>query len=134
MSPPKQVLIVEDHEDLSLALTMSFSSDPRFEVCGVAGDFPRAVAIMAEVCADLVIVDHNIPGGTGVELIPILRSINPASRYLMFSQQDPAIYGLPARKAGASGYLQKGATMQALLDTAASVIGGREYFPGIDIS
>lgn len=131
MAPPKQVLIVEDHEHLSLALSMSFNGDPRFDVCGVAGDFPEAIAVMAEVRADLVIVDHNLPGGTGVDLIPVLRSINPASRYLMFSQEDPAIYGLHARKAGASGYVRKGVSLQVLLDIAASVVWGGEYFPGI---
>lgn len=131
MAPTKLVLIIEDHELLSQALSMSFNRDPRFDVCGVVGDFPSAIAVMAEVRADLVIVDHHLPGGKGLDLIPILRSINPASRYLMFSQEDPAVYGLHARKAGASGYLRKGASMRALLDIAASVVRGGEHFPGI---
>lgn len=86
--------------------------------------------MMTGVRADLVIVDHNLPGGTGLDLIPMLRTINPASRYLMFSQGDPAIYALRARKAGASGYLRKGATMKVLLDIAAGIVRGGEYFPG----
>ena len=131
MEASKQILIVEDHEFLSMALSIGFSSDPRFEVCGVAGSYPQAIAVMAKVDADLVIVDCDLPGGSGLELIPILRGINPDSRYLMYSWEDPAFYELLARDAGASGYLRKGASTQFLLDTAASVVSGKEYFPGI---
>ena len=92
----------------------------------------QAVAVMGEVRADLVIVDYHLPGGTGVDLIPRLQSIHPASRCLMLSQCDPALIGAQARKAGASGYLRKGAPVAVLLDAAASVASGGEYFPGLD--
>jgi DNA-binding NarL/FixJ family response regulator len=131
MGSPKQIFIVEDHQAFAEALALSFHSDPRFEVCGVAGDLVQATAMMAEVRPDLVIVDHQLPGGTGLELIPLLREMNPDSRYLMLSQEEPATHAPRARQAGASGYLQKGVPLLVLLDVAASILAGAEHFPGI---
>lgn len=132
--PRTQVLFVEDHEPLGLALAMSFDGDPRFEVGGVARDIPEALILMAGIHVDLVIVDLNLPGGSGLDLIPQLASITPTARYLMFSAEEPARIEAAAKSAGAAGYLQKGTPMRALLDVAADVASEREYFPGINIA
>ena len=112
MSIRKQVLIVDDHEQIALALSMLLNRDPRFQICGVARDIPEAATMMPEARADLVIADLRLAGGSGLDLIPTLRYINPAARYLIFSQEEPAVAGPSVRTAGASGYLQKGASTQ----------------------
>lgn len=125
-----QILIVEDHEHLATALAMNFGGDPRFVVCGAAASLSQAIKMMSEVRADLVLVDLNLPDGSGLDLIPRLRELNPAARYLIFSQEDPAIFSVHARKAGAHGYLRKGASTTSLLNIAADVAAGGEYFTG----
>lgn len=83
---------------------------------------------MGTVSADLVVVDLNLPSGSGLDLIPQLRLVNPAARYLMLSQDDPAVLGPAARAAGASGYLRKGVPSRVILDAAIDILGGGEHF------
>ena len=125
----KQVLIVEDHEHLAAALATMVDDDPRFQTCGVARDIPEAIALMSGACADLVTVDLNLPGGSGLDLIPVLREMNPAARYLVLSSESPAAFASAARKAGANGYLRKGATAGKILEAAAAILDGGEHFP-----
>lgn len=125
----KQVLIVEDHQHLAMALEVMLNRDPRFHVYGLAHDIPDAVAMMPASSADLVIVDINLPSGTGLELIPILRLIGPSARYLVFSQQDPIIYAPLSRTAGADGFLRKGAPQETILEAAGIIAAGGTYFP-----
>ena len=125
----KQVLIVEDHQHLAAALAAVVDDDPRFQTCGVARDVPEAIAMMPGACPDLVTVDIGLPGGSGLDLIPVLREINPAARYLVLSSENPAAFASAARKAGAHGYLRKGATPGKILEVAAAILDGGEHFP-----
>jgi len=127
----KQVLIVEDHEHLAVALALVLDGDLRFRTCGVAADIPEAIALMPDAGADLVILDINLPSGSGLDLIPILRTANPAAQYLVFSRQEEAVYAPLARRAGAHGYLRKGASPRAILEVASTIVGGGRHFPGI---
>jgi DNA-binding NarL/FixJ family response regulator len=129
MAGTHKVLIVENHEHLAVALAHVFGNNPAFEVCGVAGDIPDAVTLMRADPAALVILDVNLPSGYGWELIPVLRGINPAARYLMFSNEDPLEFGRSSRDAGAHGYLRKGAPLRTILKVALIILAGGAYFP-----
>lgn len=129
MATPKQVLIVEDYEPLATVLRLVVNHGGGFQICGVAGDIPEAITLMEDTSPDLVIVDLNLPSGSGLDLIPRLRDIHPDARYLMFSQESPFVYASLAREAGASGYIQKGASVKVILEAAAMILSGDEYFP-----
>ena len=126
---PRRVLIIEDHHDLAVALAMAFDGDPGYQVCAVAHDIPEALDLMPGANADLVTVDINLPGGSGLELIPALRRMNPSARFLVLSQEDPARFAPLARAAGAAGYLRKGASLATILQVASAVLAGDECFP-----
>ncbi len=126
---PKEIFIIEDHPHLVVALTMILNGDSRFHVCGVADDIPDAMAKMPEAHADLVFVDINLPGGSGLGIIPMLKTMNPTARFLVFSAEDPAVFASPARQAGANGFLRKGAYPAGILEAAAHVLAGEEFFP-----
>lgn len=125
----KQVFIIEDHEDLAMALRLVFDGDPGFHVCGVAHDIPEALEMMPDAGADLVTIDINLPCGSGLDHIGELLALNPSARFLTISQEDPAVFGPIARNAGASGYLRKGAAPKEIVEVASMVLDGEEYFP-----
>jgi two-component system response regulator DevR len=79
--------------------------------------------------ADLVTLDINLPGGSGLELLPALRRMNPSARILVLSQEDPARLAPLARAAEAAGYLRKGASSATILQVASAVLAGDECFP-----
>jgi DNA-binding NarL/FixJ family response regulator len=125
------VIIVEDHEHLAVALVTAFNADSRFRVLAAVPDIAGAVSVVPGSCPNIAIVDVNLPDGSGLNLIPILLKLCPGLRCLVFSQQDPLEYAQLAQKAGAAGYLSKGASLDRLLEVATIIAEGGEYFPRI---
>jgi two-component system response regulator EvgA len=126
-----EVLIVEDHEHLAMGLELIFDGSEDFHVAGIARDFPAAARLIQESRVDLVILDINLPSGSGLDLLPTLRQTQPSARIIIFSQEDPIVFGPIARDLGAHGYLRKGSSLTAILDAARSVMANEEFFDGI---
>jgi DNA-binding NarL/FixJ family response regulator len=131
MSLRKKILIVEDHESVASALSFALDLEGRYDVCGVAGALAEAYPLMRETVPDLVIVDLNLPDGSGLNLIEGLREIAPVARYLMYSAESAAAVSGRARDAGANGYLEKGASLDVLLEVVTAILEGEEHFPGL---
>jgi two-component system invasion response regulator UvrY len=121
-----EVLIVEDHEYLALGLELIFNGSGDFHVAGTARDLPAAVGLVQRTRFDLVILDINLPGGSGLDLIPTLRQAQPAARVIIFSQEDPIVLGPMVLELGAHGYLRKGSSLTAILNAARAVTANQE--------
>jgi len=128
---PTRIFIIEDHPDFAMALKCVFEAEDRFLVCGIADDIPMALSLIPNVGVDLVTIDINLPGGSGLEQIPALRALKPRVPFLVLSNEDPGTYARFARQAGAAGYLRKGATSQTIIDVADLLLRGGQHFPGM---
>jgi DNA-binding NarL/FixJ family response regulator len=126
-----EVLIVEDHEHLAMGLELIFNGSPDFHVAALATDIPDAVRYLREKKVGLVILDLNLPGGSGLDLLPQLRGLQPEARIIIFSQEDPIVLGPIAKNLGAHGYLRKGASLATILAAAKAVITTTTFFDGI---
>ena len=87
-----------------------------------------ALALAAGGMVDLVIIDINLPSGSGLDLIPLLRAVRPRARFLVCSLEDPKVFARAAREAGAAGYLQKGSRGDLILEVVGLILEGGEYF------
>ena len=102
------VLLVDDHSDIIEMLRFAFSVYGTFEVVGTAFDGRRAVELAIDLQPDIAVIDLMMPGMSGFDAIPLIRSGAPAARIVVLSAVDDAHSRKLALEAGADLYLVKG--------------------------
>ena len=105
---PQRVLIVDDNAIVREVLQIVLSIDDDFEVCGVARNGTAAVMLAGEVAPDIVILDLEMPGPSGVDILPTILREAPAAAVFLYSASDDLGSINQARNAGAAGYFVKG--------------------------
>jgi DNA-binding NarL/FixJ family response regulator len=105
--------VLEAAEDLSVA--------------GEAKDGHDAVALAARVAWDVAVVDYNMPGKGGVELVKELRRRFPERAVLVLSMYPEDRYALRLLRAGAAGYLNKESAPEELIGALRKVAAGGRY-------
>ncbi len=104
-----RVVLVEDHPMYRDGLRAALESDAGVVVVGTAGDGGRGVALACELRPDIVVMDLHLPGMSGVEATRQLAKAVPETRVLVLSMLDDDDSVFSAMRAGAHGYLLKGA-------------------------
>ncbi|MGW4463071.1 response regulator [Micromonospora sp. NPDC004704] len=112
---PVRLLIVDDHPVVRNGLRGAFTGSDEFEVVGEAGDGTEALAQVAALRPDVVLMDLRMPRMDGVEAIRELNRTAPTVRVLVLTTFDTDSDVLPAIEAGATGYLLKDAPTDELL-------------------
>ncbi|MFI6242209.1 response regulator [Micromonospora sp. NPDC050795] len=107
MTAPVRLLIVDDHPVVRDGLRGMFTGDPDFEVVGEAADGSEALALVASLRPDVVLMDLRMPGMDGVTAIGRLARTGSTARVLVLTTYDTDADVLPAIEAGATGYLLK---------------------------
>jgi DNA-binding NarL/FixJ family response regulator len=130
------VFVVDDHPLVRSGVRSELEG--RVDVVGTAGDVDEAVAGIALVAPDVVLVDVHMPGGGGAELIRrVLRSADakgdpeaaaPVPRFLALSVSDAAEDVISVIRAGARGYLTKTVSGAELAEAIGRVAAGDAVF------
>jgi two-component system invasion response regulator UvrY len=76
---------------------------------------------------DIIILDINLNGGSGIELLRHLKADTHDARIIVFSMHSDVVYANSARKAGAMGYVSKSAPVEELLTAVKRVAAGKYY-------
>ena len=120
-----KVLLVDDHaivrDGLKRLLATGFAHDIR-----EAGDGREALAILKREPIDLVVLDLNLPGLGGIELLKRI-GLSSRARVLVFSMHAEPLYVTRALEAGAAGYISKNIAPDELLAAVQRVAGGGRY-------
>lgn len=124
-----KLLLIDDHFVVRSGLAASLALEEDMEVVAELDSGDRAVTAYAEHQPDVVIMDLQLPGLSGIEATQALISADPAARVLIFSTfaRDEEIHR--ALRAGALGYLQKSASRPDLLAAIRAVAAGRQSLP-----
>jgi DNA-binding NarL/FixJ family response regulator len=122
----KHILLVEDHAIVRLA-TRFLINDIVEATVHEAATFDETLVAVESVNFDLIILDIDIPGGEGFNMIPRIRKWQPKVSILIFSAMDEALYGMHYLKAGANGYLGKTATQQTVKKAIISMLENGHY-------
>lgn len=126
-----RILVVDDHPIWRDAVERDLT-EAGFEVVATVADGEAALRLAPATRPDVVLMDLQLPGISGVQATAGLVSADPGVRVLMFSSSGEDADVLAAVKAGARGYLVKSAGRSELLEAVARTAAGEAVFsPGL---
>jgi DNA-binding NarL/FixJ family response regulator len=127
-----RILVADDHPMLREGLVAVLSTQPDFEVVGEAADGAEVVRLAGALRPDVILLDLEMPGVDGVEALEGLRDAGSKAHAIVFTAYDTDERILGALRAGARGYLLKGASRQEIFDAVRTVhAGGSLLEPGV---
>ena len=121
-----KLLIVDDHSVVRAGLRRLLASFLDAEIIE-AGCAREALAQVREDKPDLVVLDINLPGTGGLDLMRRMLAEEPKTRVLVFSVHAAPVYVMRAMQTGAFGYVSKSASAEELLEAVRQVADGRRY-------
>jgi DNA-binding NarL/FixJ family response regulator len=121
-----RVLIVDDHAVVRQGVRRLLSSISGIAVFEAA-TAQEAIAAVRTHAPHVVILDINLEGASGLELLRRLKQEHSPSRVLMFSMHSEPIYASRAIKAGAHGYVCKSASAEELVAAVHKIAEGHRY-------
>jgi DNA-binding NarL/FixJ family response regulator len=122
-----RILLVDDHAMVRDGLRRLIGAEPDLEVVGEAGNGNEALARIAELRPDVVLMDISMPELNGMRLMEELRRERPLPRVLVLTAFAEVAYLRQLLAAGAAGYLLKRASAQELIDAIRTVRAGGTY-------
>jgi DNA-binding NarL/FixJ family response regulator len=132
MRQPIRVVIVDDHPMFRDGLRLALSGVDGIELIGEAGTAADAVAISRDRAPDVVLMDLQLPDGNGIDATAALLHDRQRTRVLMLTMTDDDDAVIAALRAGAVGYILKGADQAAVVAAIHAVAQGEAVFgPGI---
>ncbi|WP_079405661.1 response regulator [Streptomyces sp. 3211] len=125
MSTPIKVMIADDQMMVRQGFTVLLNAQPDIEVVGQAVDGADAVAKVAELAPDVVLMDIRMPGMGGIEATSVITAVPGAAvKVLVLTTFDLDEYVYEALRAGASGFLLKDASADQLAEAVRVVAAG----------
>jgi DNA-binding NarL/FixJ family response regulator len=123
-----RVLLVDDHPMMREGLSALLSTVPGTTVVGTCGDGEAAVALARELQPSLILMDLNLPKLSGIEATRRITQASPHIAILVLTmlEDDDSVFG--AMRAGARGYLLKGAGKEEVIRAINVVAAGEAIF------
>ena len=109
-----RVLIVDDHAVVRHGLKSAIQTHG-YEVVAVAGSINEAKSFMAQTNPDAIIVDINLPDGSGFDVVVWARKVSPTVAIIVLTLNDGEDYVRAAKNAGANAFVVKNAPISDLL-------------------
>jgi two-component system invasion response regulator UvrY len=122
-----KVIIADDHPVVRQGLRQMLAVESDLTVVGEARNGQEVVDLSRRVPWEVAVLDYNMPGKNGLELIKELRQRYPDRTVLILSMYPEDRYAVRALKAGASGYLTKESAPEELVSAIRKVAGGGRY-------
>ena len=123
-SPPIHVAVVEDSPEFRESLVALLKSTPGFTLAAACADADEAERVLPGVAPDVVLMDINLPGRSGIDCVRQLRRLLPRTALLMLTIQQDSRTLMKSLEAGAHGYLVKTTPNARLLEALAEVHAG----------
>ncbi len=122
-----KTVLVDDHSILLATLKIFLDTQEGINVIGTANDAFRAVELIKAKTPDVVLLDISMPKISGIDLIPKIKKVSPASKILILTMFEDKQYMQKVLDAGASGFLVKKAMDYDLVYAIKTVARGETY-------
>jgi two-component system invasion response regulator UvrY len=121
-----KLLIIDDHDIVRQGVRRLLSLLPEAQV-SEADSADAGFEVYARERPDVVVLDINLSGGSGLELLTRLRSLDEKSRVVMFSMHADPAYANRAFRSGAVGFVGKSASADELIEAVKAAAEGQRY-------
>lgn len=123
-----RVMLVEDHPLYRRGLRTLLSTVSMIDVIGECGDGTEAVQMAAELLPDVVLMDLQLPGQSGIAATRMIVEASPTSKVLVVSlfRDEDSVFA--ALRAGARGYILKDASEEEVIRAISAVAAGESLF------
>jgi len=129
----KRILVIDDHAVVRQGIRSALDTRNTFQIFEAASK-AEALAQIAKVNPDAIIVDINLPDGNGLEIVSWARSISSTLAIVVLSFNESNEYVLGAMKSGASAFLNKSAPISELIAALEFALLSPEKFSAKDLS
>jgi two-component system, NarL family, nitrate/nitrite response regulator NarL len=123
------IILADDHPVFTGGLAGIIDNEPDMEVVTIVHNGTTLLQTLREEEADLIVLDINMPGINGMDLLVKIRQYYPSLKVVMLSTYAEPHLVEKAEKAGADGYVVKSSDIPELLGTLRSVFNGEKSFP-----
>ena len=122
-----RLVLADDHAVVRSGLRMLLDSEPGFEVVAEASDVDSAKRYVRGHHPDVLVLDLNMPGGSSLEAIPVIREESPGTQIVVLTMQQEPAFARQALGAGALGYVLKEAADDELVEAVRNAAVGESY-------
>lgn len=122
-----KLIIIEDHTMVREMWKVLLSPLQGFEIVADCGTVTEARKILLEKNADVVLLDINLAGESGFDLLPEIQMYIPNVKVLGVSMHNILNYAKKFMRMGAMGYVTKSSTNQELIEAIRTVAAGKKY-------
>jgi two-component system, NarL family, response regulator NreC len=124
---PTTIVVADDHAVVRTGLRLLLDAEPELEVIAEAGDMPGAIRTVQAHRPAVLVLDLNMPGGSGLDTITTLTASTPESAIVVLTMQDDPAFARRALQNGALAFVLKEAADDELLEAVRAAARGETY-------
>lgn len=126
---PIRVMLVDDHEVVRRGIVTTIDASGNLQVAGEASSVAEANRRLPAIRPDVLVVDLQLPDGTGIDVMKHARSLDAEQTMLVLTSFDDDAAVRESRSAGASGLLLKSARSREIIEAITTVHEGGSVWP-----
>ncbi len=121
------VVLCDDHALVRRGIRDTLVEAPDIQVTGEAASYAELHETLRTAACDVLLLDLNLPGRSGLEVLASVRDTHPAIHVLIVSMYPEEQYAVRCLRAGAQGYANKAADPGELVGAVRTLVAGRKY-------
>jgi len=119
-----RLLIVDDHDMFADSLRVALSAEPDLTVVGTAATLAEARSMVVSTAPDVVLLDHRLPDGLGVDSIAELKTLRPDAKIVVLTAVAEDSMLVTATEAGCAGFILKTSPLDELVTAVRTAAAG----------
>ncbi len=121
------VVLCDDHAVVRRGIRDTLTEADDIQVTGEAGSYPELREVLRTARCEVLLLDLNMPGRSGLEVLAALRETDPQIKVLIVSMFTEDQYAIRCLRAGAQGYVNKAGNPEELITATRTVAQGRKF-------